>query len=123
MITVKLFAILKDKAGTGEFRIPDSPATVGELLKEISRRYPSLAGIIAGGRLLISVNQEFARQETPLRDGDEVGLMPPFSGGGVVAVLFCRARLQPCSQATLKGCPTESDCALAECRQSGEGQS
>lgn len=81
MITVKLFAILKDKAGTGEFRMPDSPATVGELLKEISRRHPSLASIIAGGRLLISVNQEFARQETPLRDGDEVGLMPPFSGG------------------------------------------
>jgi molybdopterin synthase catalytic subunit len=82
MITVKLFALLKEKAGSGELRIPDGPSTVGELLREVSSRYPALSEIISGGRLLISVNEEFAKQDTPLKDGDEVGLMPPFSGGG-----------------------------------------
>jgi len=30
---------------------------------------------------LISVNQEFVKQYALIKDGDEVGLMPPFSGG------------------------------------------
>ena len=30
---------------------------------------------------MVSVNQEFVKQDAPLSDGDEVGLMPPFSGG------------------------------------------
>ncbi len=83
MVTVKLFAILKDKAGSGELRIPDNLATVGELLREVSRLYPELADVISRGRLLVSVNREFAKQDARLKDGDEVGLMPPFSGGAL----------------------------------------
>ena len=30
---------------------------------------------------LLAVNQSFADRATPLRDGDEVALMPPVSGG------------------------------------------
>jgi molybdopterin synthase catalytic subunit len=82
MITVKLFALLKEKAGSGELRIPGNPATVGELLREVSRRCPALADIVSQGRLMISVNKEFAKEDARLKDGDEVGLMPPFSGGG-----------------------------------------
>ena len=82
MIIVKLFAVLKEKAGSSELRMPAGAATVGELLAELSRKYPSLSDIISQGRLMISVNQEFAKQDAPLKDGDEVGLMPPFSGGG-----------------------------------------
>lgn len=83
MITVKLFATLKDKAGSSELRMPGGAATVGDLLSELSQKYPPLAEIISQGRLMISVNQEFAKQDAPLKDGDEVGLMPPFSGGAL----------------------------------------
>jgi molybdopterin converting factor subunit 1 len=31
--------------------------------------------------LAVAVNQEYARAEDPLRDGDEVALLPPVSGG------------------------------------------
>jgi molybdopterin synthase catalytic subunit len=90
MITVKLFAMLKEKAGTGELSITDRPSTVGELLPIIGRKAPALADVLARGGVLISVNREFADPSTPLRDGDEVGIMPPFSGGqdlhGVVRV-------------------------------------
>lgn len=81
MLTVKLFAILKDKAATGEIQVSSSPATVAELLQQLSRDYPNLAPILARGGILISVNQEFAKQNARLKDGDEVALMPPFSGG------------------------------------------
>ncbi len=81
MIIVRLFAILKDRAGTGEIRIEESPPTVKALLAEVARRRPALAELITAGRFLVSVNQEFAGQDAALRDGDEVALMPPFSGG------------------------------------------
>ena len=81
MITVKLFAILKDKAGSGELQVDSAPATVTALLKRISEDYPALADLLRNGRVLVAVNHEFVRTDALLRDGDEVALMPPFSGG------------------------------------------
>jgi MoaD family protein len=81
MITVKLFALLKDKAGRDELRIDIGPGTVSELLEAVSRGYPALSGMISDGGILISVNREFARRDAMVKDGDEVALMPPFSGG------------------------------------------
>ena len=81
MITVKLFAILKDKAGKAELEINGNPATVSELLKQISKEYPALSDMLSRGGILIAINQEFAKPDVPLKDGDEVALMPPVSGG------------------------------------------
>jgi len=81
MITVKLFAILRDKAGTSEVTVMSMPATVSELLMQVSKDHPALADILSRGGMLISVNQEFAKPDTKLKDGDEVAIMPPFSGG------------------------------------------
>jgi molybdopterin synthase catalytic subunit/molybdopterin converting factor small subunit len=90
MITVKLFAMLKDKAGCAEVALDERPATVKELLAIVGERFPGLRDILACGRILISVNQEFVKPDSPVRDGDEVALMPPFSGGqerqGVVRI-------------------------------------
>jgi len=81
MVTIKLFAILKDKAGRDELRMPGNPGTVSELLRQISKEYPALSDILARGGILISVNHEFVKQDALIKDGDEVALMPPFSGG------------------------------------------
>jgi molybdopterin synthase catalytic subunit len=81
MITVKLFATLKDKAGRNELRMNDTPATVAGLLKRIAEDYPALTDTLLRGRIVIAVNHEFVKPDAPLRDGDEVALMPPFSGG------------------------------------------
>ncbi len=90
MITVKLFAMLKEKAGSAELAFDEHPGTVQELLGMVARRAPALADMLSCGRIMIAVNQEFVREDAPLRDGDEVALMPPFSGGqdlrGVVRV-------------------------------------
>lgn len=81
MITVKLFATLKDQAGRNELRMNDTPATVAGLLKRISEDYPALTDALLRGGIVIAVNHEFVKQDAPLQDGDEVALMPPFSGG------------------------------------------
>lgn len=81
MITVRLFALLREKAGAGELAVTGRPATIRDLLVLLERDLPALRGMLSEGRLLVSVNQELATVESALRDGDEVGLMPPFSGG------------------------------------------
>lgn len=81
MITVKLFAMLKEKAGRGELSVSFPGGTAADLMKQVSREYPALADILACGGILVSVNQEFVKPDAPVNDGDEVALMPPFSGG------------------------------------------
>jgi molybdopterin converting factor subunit 1 len=81
MITIKLFATLKDKAGQDELHVNDSVSTVSELLREVSNAYPALHEILSCGRVLTSVNHEFVKGDAPVKSGDEVALMPPFSGG------------------------------------------
>ncbi len=81
MITVKLFALLREKAGTDELIVEFAGGTIAALLAQVAREQPSLADILSCGRIMVTVNQELARPEAPVRDGDEVALMPPFSGG------------------------------------------
>jgi molybdopterin synthase catalytic subunit len=45
--------------------------------------------MIEPGKIMIAVNQEFVKPDAVVNDGDEVALMPPFSGGG-----FGRVRIQ-----------------------------
>ena len=52
-----------------------------ELKSFIKRDFPGLSTLIDSRSLLIAVNQEFARNDTIVTDGDEVGFLPPFSGG------------------------------------------
>jgi len=85
MVTVKLFALLKEKAGCDELRIGMGAGTVSDLLRQIALEHPSLSDMISRGSILVSVNHELARQDSAVRDGDEVALMPPFSGGGAQA--------------------------------------
>lgn len=77
---VKLFAILKEKAGTSELTLdlPD-PSTVADLLREMERLHP---GLVAGiGQTMVAVNTEYATESQTLKDGDVVALIPPVSGG------------------------------------------
>lgn len=81
MLTIKLFATLKDKAGRGELQVDGGHATVADLLEHMSGLFPALSDAINQRSILISVNQEFVKPDHRLKDGDEVALMPPFSGG------------------------------------------
>ncbi len=82
MVTVRFFAMLKGLAKT-ESRSYEikSPIKIEELKKMIKGDFPPLSAILDSRSVLISVNQELATRETLVKDGDEVGFLPPFSGG------------------------------------------
>ena len=58
--------------------LPDG-SRVADLAISLSSRETRLVSIAPS--LLFAVNSEHALRDTMLRDGDEVALMPPFSGG------------------------------------------
>ena len=74
--------MLKGLAGVEvkEYRI-EGALTAEELKRMIKKDFPALSGVLDSRSVLISVNLEFATKDTIIRDGDEVGFLPPFSGG------------------------------------------
>jgi molybdopterin synthase catalytic subunit len=79
-LTVLFFATLKDKAGRDRLALdlPDG-ATVAALKNRLAADLPALAANLPTA--LASVNHEFAFAEDVLKDGDEIALFPPVSGG------------------------------------------
>jgi molybdopterin synthase catalytic subunit len=81
-VTLKLFARLREIAGSGKLeRKLNEGATVEDLLEVLHTEFPRLSEVTA--RSIISVNQEFATPESLLHDGDEIAIFPPVSGGTV----------------------------------------
>jgi len=82
MITVKYFANLKSIAGKEEEQFDlGAETTVLELSREIGRTSPALGEMMREKKIMISVNQDVVSPDGIVRDGDEVALLPPFSGG------------------------------------------
>jgi MoaD family protein len=79
-ITVKLFAAYREMAGTAELPL-DLPegATVGDALDTLGRLHPPIAA--AGYRPVAARNLRHAGRGDLLREGDEVAVFPPVSGG------------------------------------------
>ena len=80
-ITIRLFARLREIAGTGELqRTLPATATAQSAWDALAQEFPALAEY----RAVVScaVNEQYARFDTPLAEGDEVAFLPPVSGGG-----------------------------------------
>ena len=79
-INVKLFAILRERANVAELQI-ELPArsTVDDGRQAILQKLPQLAPLLK--RVAFAVNQSYVSTETILKDGDELALIPPVSGG------------------------------------------
>ncbi|MBT6297348.1 MAG: MoaD/ThiS family protein [Nitrospina sp.] len=82
MITVKYFANLRSIAGKEEDQFDmGSETTLKNLSHEISKTAPKICEMILGKKIMVSVNLDVASLEAIIKDGDEVALLPPFSGG------------------------------------------
>lgn len=79
-IEVRLFGSLRESAGARSVRLelPEG-AKIEDLRKALEARLPEAARL--GARARVAVNQAVAPPGTVLRDGDEVALLPPVSGG------------------------------------------
>jgi molybdopterin converting factor subunit 1 len=78
-VRVLFFGILKDVAGkaSDEVSLPEG-ATVRDLLSHYAQDTKLKAML---GSIAVAVNQEYAALTASLREQDEVGLLPPVSGG------------------------------------------
>jgi len=81
-LRVKLFASFREAVGARELEwdIQDQ-ASVQDLLTALVDHYPDLSSTINQG--LIALNHEYVARDAPLSDGDEIGLIPPVSGGAL----------------------------------------
>jgi len=79
-IGVLFFGVLKDLLGrSGETVDLPEGARVREVLCHYAREAARFEAMVPS--LAISVNQEYSGADRVLREGDEVGLLPPVSGG------------------------------------------
>jgi molybdopterin converting factor small subunit len=83
MVTVKLFGMTKSLAGNQDSLTltMTNGQKVKDLVELIGTGYPMIGELIHKKKVLVSVNQEIAHEETDIREGDEVALLPPFAGG------------------------------------------
>jgi molybdopterin converting factor subunit 1 len=79
-VTVRLFARLRDLAGTGEFtREIVPPATARTVWQSLVNEFPRLSEYDRS--ISVAVNADYARMAASVNDGDEVAFLPPVSGG------------------------------------------
>jgi molybdopterin converting factor subunit 1 len=90
-VTVRLFAMLRERAGAGEvtLELPEG-ARVEDALAQ-------LGGLADGLPLVMAVNREYAPADQVLDPGDELALIPPVSGGSTAAVVHARVVADPLS--------------------------
>lgn len=83
MVTIKLFGMTKMLAGNQgslSLALPNG-RRVKDLVELLDGGYPQIGELIHTKKVLVSVNQEIAHEETEIKDGDEIALLPPFAGG------------------------------------------
>ena len=79
-VKVLFFGALRDMLGRAAetIEIP-AGAQLSCLLDRYTQQVPKLKGLLPS--VAVSVNQEYASRSDTLREGDEVALLPPVSGG------------------------------------------
>lgn len=79
-VRVLLFGQLKDIVGRQEDLLDLEPGVrLAAVTAHYAERYPEFQGL--SNSIACAVNQEYAQGTTVLKEGDEVGLLPPVSGG------------------------------------------
>jgi molybdopterin converting factor subunit 1 len=79
-ITVKLFAVARQRAGgeAVEVELPE-PLTVGNLRLALAEQHPSLASILPHARF--AINSEYTADQSVIPPAAEIAIIPPVSGG------------------------------------------
>src|SRR5438445_10878724 len=79
-VRVLFFGAARDAVGQEEVNLNlNPPVNAASSLQELISNYPNLQRF--GRSLLLAVNQEYALPDKEIRDGDELAIFPPVSGG------------------------------------------
>ena len=82
-IRIRLFAGLRESAGWAEQMVPCPGDATGAGAEPLTPRDLWRALALPGelNNVRIAINQQFAEADTRLQPGDELGFLPPISGG------------------------------------------
>ena len=79
-VTIRLFARLRDLAGSGELvREVPVPATVDSVWRALVAEMPALSEYER--TMSVALNADYSRMSAAVSEGDEVAFLPPVSGG------------------------------------------
>ncbi len=82
-VRVLFFAKSREVSGVAEqaFTLSDADANTTALVAALLVAHPGLAGVMRS--CVLALNQEYLEQDAcvPLKEGDEVAIIPPLSGG------------------------------------------
>ncbi|RMF91454.1 MAG: molybdopterin converting factor subunit 1 [Methanobacteriota archaeon] len=82
MVTVRFFAGFRERTGTDRVEIPfEDGMTLTELMKRLGKEFPELKKAWKDGVATVAVNHEVMDGDYPVKEGDEVAIFPPVSGG------------------------------------------
>jgi len=114
-VRVLPFGILKESLGSDPFAL-DLPggATVADLLARIGVQAPAIESL----GIAVSVNAEYADRGQVLSENDEVGLLPPVSGGSGGDALI-QDEKEPTVRLVRE--PIEADALVAAAKQGEDG--
>ena|SRR5689334_7414022 len=79
-VTVKLFAVAKQRVGRSEIEIdvPDA-VSLRHVRGALAEQFPALADVLLHSRL--AVNNEYADDTSAVQPQSEIAVIPPVSGG------------------------------------------
>lgn len=79
-VTVKLFAVLRERLGHDSVLLEfDGSLTVASLLARMRAEHPAQVRVL--DQCKVAVNRVFCPPDHPIQPGDEVALIPPIAGG------------------------------------------
>jgi molybdopterin synthase sulfur carrier subunit len=79
MVRVRLFAALREAAGTSEVTVEAGP--LGEILDALAAKFGTRFAGVAGYASVLVDGERLRDRDTVVPDGAELALLPPFSGG------------------------------------------
>lgn len=78
-ITILAFGIAKDILGARQTTLEISePTTAGSIKSILMDKYPDFVKLKS---LALAINEEYVDDDTPIKDKDELVIIPPVSGG------------------------------------------
>ena len=84
MINIRYFASLKDRLqrASEEIELPSQVDDVDSLIAFLRQREGIWKQVFpTDGNVLFALNQEMAKLDSKVKDGDEIGFFPPVTGG------------------------------------------
>ena len=77
-VTVRYFAAFREAAGQETETVETNAGTTGELFEQCQGRHGALQSWDAS---LVAINDEMARWDSGISEGDEILFFPPVAGG------------------------------------------